>query len=144
MITRSSARSCGRSWPQEPDLHVVGEAADGAEAIRLAQELRPDILLLDLGMPRVNGLEVLRWSKAEHPESKVIIVTVHTEDAYRQAAEASGADAFLLKRTLGTDLLPTIQRLRGSLAPPHKPRPLNLSQFVEDHNGPSTSQILPS
>jgi DNA-binding NarL/FixJ family response regulator len=102
----------------EPDLHVVDEAADGAEAIHLAQDLRPDILLLDLGMPRVNGLEVLRWSKAERPERQVIIVTVHTEDAYRQAAEASGADAFLLKKTLGTDLLPTLQRLRGSLAPP--------------------------
>jgi DNA-binding NarL/FixJ family response regulator len=102
----------------EPDFQVVGEAADGAEAIRLTQELRPDIMLLDLGLPRVNGLEVLRWSKAEHPERKVVIVTVHTEDAYRQAAEASGADAFLLKRTLGTDLLPTLQRLRGSLAPP--------------------------
>jgi DNA-binding NarL/FixJ family response regulator len=102
----------------EPDLHVVDEAADGAEAIQLAQDLRPDILLLDLGMPRVNGLEVLRWSKAERPARQVIIVTVHTEDAYRQAAEASGADAFLLKRTLGTDLLPTLQRLRGSLAPP--------------------------
>jgi DNA-binding NarL/FixJ family response regulator len=86
--------------------------------MQLTQELRPDILLLDLVMPRVNGLEVLRWIKAERPEIKVIIVTVHDEDAYRQAAEASGADAFLLKKTLGTDLLSTIQRLRGSLAPP--------------------------
>jgi DNA-binding NarL/FixJ family response regulator len=103
---------------EEPDLQVVGEAADGAEAMRLAQELRPDIMLLDLVMPRVNGLEVLRWIKAERPEIKVIIVTVHDEDAYRQAAEASGADAYLLKKTLGTDLLPTLQRLRGSLAPP--------------------------
>jgi DNA-binding NarL/FixJ family response regulator len=100
------------------DLHVVGEATDGAEAMRLAQELRPDIMLLDLVMPRVNGLEVLRWIKAERPEIKVIIVTVHDEDAYRQAAEASGADAFLLKKTLGTVLVPTIQRLRGSLTPP--------------------------
>ena len=100
------------------DLHVVGEAADGAEAMRLAQELRPDIMLLDLIMPRVNGLEVLQWIKAERPEIKAIIVTVHDEDAYRQAAEAGGADAFLLKKTLGTVLLPTIQRLRGSLAPP--------------------------
>ena len=103
---------------EESDLHVVGEAADGAEAMRLAQALRPDIMLLDLIMPGVNGLEVLRWSKAEHPEIKVIIVTVHDEDAYRQAAEASGADAFLLKKTLVTVLLPTIQCLRGSLAPP--------------------------
>ena len=100
------------------DLHVVGEAADGAEAMRLAQELRPDIMLLDLIMPGVNGLEVLQWIKAERPEIKAIIVTVHDEDAYRQAAEAGGADAFLLKKTLGTVLVPTIQRLRGSLTPP--------------------------
>ena len=110
---------------EEPALHVVGEAVDGAEAVQLAQELRPDILLLDLGMPRVNGLEVLRWSKAERPESKVIIVTVHTEDAYRQAAETSGADAFLLKRTLGTVLMPTLQLLRASLAPPQDPQVVN-------------------
>jgi DNA-binding NarL/FixJ family response regulator len=97
------------------DLHVVGEAADGAEAMRLVQTLRPAIVLLDLVMPEVNGLEVLQWIKAEHPETKVIIVTVHDEDAYRQAAEASGADAFLLKKTLVTDLLPTIRRLCGCM-----------------------------
>ena len=103
---------------EKSDLHVVGEAADGAEAMRLAPELRPDIMLLDLVMPQVNGLEVLRWIKEERLEIKVIIVTVHDEDAYRHAAEASGADAFLLKKTLGTLLVPTIQRLRDSLAPP--------------------------
>src|SRR3989442_8926178 len=103
---------------QESDLHVVGEAEDGAEAIRLAQELRPDIVLLDLAMPRVNGLEALRRIKTARPETTVIIVTVHAEDAYRQAAEESGADAFLLKKTVVTVLLPTIRRLRGSLSPP--------------------------
>ena len=103
---------------QKPDFQVVGEAKDGAEAIRLAQELRPDIVLLDLAMPRVNGLEALRWIKAERPATTVIIVTVHAEDAYRQAAADSGADAFLLKKTLVTVLLPTIQRLRGSRPPP--------------------------
>jgi DNA-binding NarL/FixJ family response regulator len=72
------------------NLQVVGEAADGAEAIQLVQALRPAIVLLDLIMPQVNGLEVLRWIKVEHPETKVIIVTVHDEDAYRQAAETSG------------------------------------------------------
>ena len=100
---------------QEPDFHVVGEAEDGAEAIRLAQELQPDIVLLDLAMPRVNGLEALRQIKAERPETKVIMMTVHDEDAYRRAAKDSGADAFLLKKTLGTILLPTIQCLRGPM-----------------------------
>src|SRR5215813_9316627 len=91
------------------NLQVVGEAADGAEAMQLVQALRPAIVLLDLIMPQISGLEVLRWIKVEHPEAKVIIVTVHDEDAYRQAAETSGADAFLLKKTLGTVLLPTIR-----------------------------------
>src|SRR6266704_3917455 len=98
---------------QEPDCHVVGEAEDGAEAMRLAQELQPDIVLLDLAMPRVNGLEALRQIKAARPATTVIIVTVHGDDAYRQAAAEGGADAFLLKKTLVTVLLPTIQRLRG-------------------------------
>ena len=106
---------------QEPDLYVVGEAEDGAEAIRLAQELRPAIVLMDLIMPRVNGLEAMRRIKAERPETKVIIMTVHTEDAYRKAAEASGTDAFLLKKTLMTALLPTIRRIRSSLSPPNTP-----------------------
>src|SRR5262245_30570308 len=103
---------------QDPACQVVGEAEDGAEAIRLAQVLRPDIVLLDLAMPRVNGLQALRRIKAERPATMVIIVTVHTEDAYRQAAEDGGADAFLLKKTLISVLLPTIQRLCGSLPPP--------------------------
>jgi DNA-binding NarL/FixJ family response regulator len=100
---------------EAPSLQVVGEAADGAEAMRLVQALRPAIVLLDLILPQVNGLEVLQWIKVEHPETKVIIVTVHDEDAYRQAAETSGADAFLLKKTLGTVLLPTIRRLCGCM-----------------------------
>jgi DNA-binding NarL/FixJ family response regulator len=104
---------------QQPDLRIVGEAGDGAEAIQLAHELRPDIMLMDIVMPRVNGLEAMRQIKAEHPETKVIIMTVHTEDAYRRAAEDSGADAFLLKRTLMTTLLPTIRRMRSSMSPPN-------------------------
>jgi DNA-binding NarL/FixJ family response regulator len=97
----------------------VGEAEDGAEAISLVQLLRPDIVLMDFVMPRVNGLEALRRIKAERPETKVIIMTVHTEDAYRRTAEANGTDAFLLKKTLMTALLPTIRRIRSSMSPPN-------------------------
>jgi DNA-binding NarL/FixJ family response regulator len=106
---------------QEPGLQLVGEAEDGAEAIRLTQILRPDIVLLDLAMPRLNGLEAMRRIKAERAETKVIIVTVHTEDAYRSAAQDSGADAYLLKKTLMTELLPTIRRMRRSISASHAP-----------------------
>jgi DNA-binding NarL/FixJ family response regulator len=106
---------------QEPGLEVVGEAEDGAEAIRLTHIFRPDIVLLDIVMPRLNGLEAMQRIKAERAETKVIIVTVHTEDAYRKAAEDSGADAFLLKKTLMTELLPTIRRMRRSISAPHAP-----------------------
>jgi DNA-binding NarL/FixJ family response regulator len=103
---------------QEPDFQVVGEAEDGAEAIRLTHELRPDIVLLDLAMPGANGFEILQRIKAARPETKVIIVTVHSEGAYRRATEENGADAFLVKKTLMTTLLPTIRGLDGSV-PPH-------------------------
>jgi DNA-binding NarL/FixJ family response regulator len=104
---------------QEPDLQVVGEAEDGVEAIRLAHLLRPDIVLMDLVMPRVNGLEATRRIKMERPETKVIIITLYTEDAYQRTAEANGTDAFLLKKNLMTALLPTIRRVRSSMPPPN-------------------------
>src|SRR5262245_30958258 len=106
---------------QEPGLHVVGEAGAGAEAIRRTHAPRPASAFLDLLIPQVNRLGARGRIQAERPKTKVIPMTVHTEDAYRMAAEASGADAFLLKKTLRTVLLPTIRRIRSSMSPPNTP-----------------------
>ena len=74
----------------ESGVRILGEARDGEEAIRLVQQLRPEVVLMDLGMPRMGGLDALRRTKREMPWTKVIMVTVHGEDAYRRAAPRPG------------------------------------------------------
>ncbi len=95
---------------QRRQVAIVGEAADGEEALRLAGAVCPDVVLLDLVMPRMNGLEAARHFKARWPGMVVVILTVHDDEAYRRTALAAGAKAFLVKKTLGVDLWPTLLR----------------------------------
>ncbi|MGB5051586.1 MAG: response regulator transcription factor, partial [Caldilineaceae bacterium] len=78
-----------------PGIEVMGEAADGQEAVDLATTHLPDVVLMDIQMPKMDGLEGTRRIKSQLPEVKVIILTIHPQ--YRQQALAAGADAFLLK-----------------------------------------------
>ncbi|MFQ5883093.1 MAG: response regulator transcription factor [Candidatus Methylomirabilales bacterium] len=98
---------------KQDDVVILGEAGDGEEALRLAGELHPDVVLMDLGMPRMNGVEATRRLKASRPDLVVIVITVHDSDAYRRTALAAGAEAFLVKKTLGVDLWPTLVRVAG-------------------------------
>ena len=93
-------------------------AENGQSGVMMTASEKPDIVLMDFVMPLVNGVEAMRRIKVEHPETKVIIMTVHTEDAYRRTAEANGADAFLLKKTFMSTLLPTIRRVCRCMSPP--------------------------
>jgi DNA-binding NarL/FixJ family response regulator len=81
----------------EPDIEVVGEAADGVEALDLVARTRPDVVLIDVRMPRMDGLEASRRLVRDHPESKVIVLTTFDEDAHVAAALRAGVSGFLLK-----------------------------------------------
>ena len=89
----------------DPDLHVVGEAADGDEACTQAAEVRPDIVIMDLSMPGVNGTEATRRVLAVSPDSRIVILSAHEESAYVREALAVGARAYVLKRAVLQDLL---------------------------------------
>jgi DNA-binding NarL/FixJ family response regulator len=81
----------------EPDIKVVGEASDGADAVRAATELCPDVVLIDIRMPRMDGLTATRQILADTPETRVIVVTTFNEDACVHEALRLGASGFLLK-----------------------------------------------
>ena len=95
----------------ESGFRILGEAEDGEEALKLVHQLRPGVVLMDLQMPRMGGLDALRRTKREMPWTKVIMVTVHGEDAYRRAALALGADGFIVKKRLQGELLPVLRRI---------------------------------
>ena len=83
--------------PLAGDIEIVGEAADGREALRLAQALQPDVVLMDLEMPVLDGYEATRQIKAGFPSCRVVALTVHGYEAARQKASQAGVDVFLVK-----------------------------------------------
>ncbi len=91
---------------------IVAEAEDGEEALALARREGPDLGITDLVMPRLNGVvELTRRIREERPQTKVILMSSYTEDAYRLMASDSGADAFVSKQVITTTLLPAIRDL---------------------------------
>jgi two-component system, NarL family, response regulator NreC len=98
-----------RSLLEEAGVVVVAEAADGLDAVRLCDEHRPDILILDIGMPKLNGIEVAaRTQKLDRPPG-VIILSMHADESYILRALAAGAHAYLLKDATDEDLLPAVR-----------------------------------
>jgi DNA-binding NarL/FixJ family response regulator len=93
----------------EPDLSVIGEAGDGAEALALVRQLRPDIVLMDVRMPGMDGIEATSRIVQAHPEAKIIILTTFDLDDYAFAGLRAGASGFLLKDVLPAELLASIR-----------------------------------
>jgi two-component system response regulator NreC len=98
----------------DPELVVVGEAADGREAVGLVVRLVPDIVLMDLSMPRMDGMEAIRNIKKQCPDTKILVLTVHKNEEYILATFQAGVDGYALKYVSHTELVAAIKTvLRG-------------------------------
>lgn len=97
----------------EADLEVVGEAADGREAVRKALTLVPDVVIMDVSMPRMNGLEATARIVKENPAVKVVALTMHSSDDYVYSLLKAGAKGFLLKESISSDLVEAIHAVQA-------------------------------
>jgi DNA-binding NarL/FixJ family response regulator len=105
----------------EPDFKLVGEATDGQEVAPLCERVRPDVLLLDLMMPGLNGIEVTRLVKQRAPQTRVVILSMHSDVAYVVEALRNGAQGYVLKSAKGGELAEAIRQVVGGrryLSPP--------------------------
>jgi len=97
----------------EPDIEVVGEAENGREAVRLIRQLRPAVVVMDIAMRLLNGLEATRQIRKDFPETKVIILSAHNDDAYVEQVTMLGAAGFLLKHTSSQVLAAAIRAVQN-------------------------------
>lgn len=98
------------------DIQVVGEAADGHQAVRETKRLKPNVVVLDLSMPLLNGLEAARQIAKEVPSARVLILSAYTDDAYVEDAVKAGAAGYLVKQTAGHDLLRAVREVASGNA----------------------------
>lgn len=99
----------------EPDMVIIGNAEDGAEAIRLAERLHPDVVLTDIGMPDMDGIAVTIALRKADPHTKVVILSIHDDPTTRARAKAAGADAFVAKHDPAEVLIAAIRRVTGQI-----------------------------
>jgi DNA-binding NarL/FixJ family response regulator len=103
-----------------PEVEVVGVAADGGQAVLQADRLAPDVVLMDVGMPKVDGVEATRQITAAHPGSRIVILTAYGDKDRIQAALQAGASGYLLKHSPPEDVVRAVQLVHagGTVAPP--------------------------
>jgi two-component system, NarL family, response regulator NreC len=112
-IVRQGVRLCLEATG---DIDVVAEAEDGQTAVQLATQLRPDVAVVDLTMPRLNGVDAIRQIKRDAPEVEVVVLSVHDSEAYVVQALRAGAAGYVLKRNAATELVAAIRAAQDGQA----------------------------
>src|ERR1700761_821980 len=118
----------------QADMAIVGEAEDGEEAIEAYRRLRPDVVLMDIQMPKLNGIDAITEIRREFPTARIIILTTYAGDVHALRALRAGAAVFLLKATLRKELLTTIR----SVAAGRRHIPPDIAQEIALHAGDDT------
>lgn len=101
---------------RQADFSVIGEASDGREAVALVQKEAPDVLVMDIGMPNLNGIEAARQVAAAAPQVSVVILSMHSDEAYVLRALKAGARGYLLKESAESDLIAAIRAVHAGKA----------------------------
>jgi DNA-binding NarL/FixJ family response regulator len=95
----------------DPQFDIIGEASDGREAVRCVEKFGPDLILMDLSMPRMSGMEAIREIKRRYPETRIIALTVHKTDEYLHTTLQAGADGYVLKDATHAELVLAIKNV---------------------------------
>lgn len=97
---------------KQPDFEVVGDAPDGRAAVQMTASLTPDVVVMDIAMPNLNGIDATRQIAAEHPQTAVVVLSMNSDEAYIMRALKAGAKAYLLKDSADADLIQAVRAVR--------------------------------
>jgi DNA-binding NarL/FixJ family response regulator len=100
---------------KQDDVQIIGQARDGLEAMSLTNTLNPDLVMIDISMPRVGGLEATRHIKEYRPDTKIVFVTIHEERTYQILADILQADGFVCKSSAKRDIPRVLRKIRSGL-----------------------------
>ncbi|MDH3327616.1 MAG: response regulator transcription factor [Desulfobulbaceae bacterium] len=127
----------------QKNLEVIGEAGDGREAVRIVDNLEPDLLLIDLSMPKLNGMEAIKEIKSQHPSIKIIVLTVHKSDEYIVASMKAGADGYMLKDAGQNELLLAIEYvLNGKMFISPSISDKIIDAYLKNQSNPGSTSVL--
>jgi DNA-binding NarL/FixJ family response regulator len=141
-VVRHGVRSLLQS---DADLTVIGEASDGIETVQMVEKLLPDVLVVDLMIPGLNGLEITRQVRQRSPGTRVIILSMHANEPYVLEALKNGASGYVLKDSSGTDLIQAIRLVASGqryLSPPLSERAVEAYMLKSQEHPPDAYEGL--